>query len=109
MVALYPDKPILITEFGAGGIPGYHSMPALKWSEEYQSQHLQRSIETMLGNNHVAGCFIWQYCDILSHPARALGRPRSSNNKGIVDEYRRPKLSYFTIRDLFARIAAETG
>jgi beta-glucuronidase len=105
MAGLYPDKPILITEFGAGAIPGYHSMAALKWSEEYQAQHLERSIETMLGNDHVAGCFIWQYCDILSHPARALGRPRSLNNKGIVDEYRRPKLSYGTVKELFARIA----
>jgi len=107
MAERYPDKPILITEFGAGGIPGYHSMPALKWSEEYQATHLRRSIETMRANEHVAGCYVWQYCDILSHPLRALVRPRSLNNKGLVDEYRRPKLAYSTVKDIFDRIAQE--
>jgi beta-glucuronidase len=105
---LHPDKPILITEFGAGGIPGYHSMNALKWSEEYQARHIVQSIETMRQNDHVAGCYVWQYCDIVTHPARALGRPRSLNNKGLVNEYRQPKLAYPAVKDIFGRIAEET-
>ncbi|MBL7201771.1 MAG: beta-galactosidase [Anaerolineae bacterium] len=108
MAERHPDKPILITEFGAGGIPGYHSMPGLKWSEEYQAQHLKRSIETMLENDHVSGCFVWQYCDIMVHPSRALRRPRSLNNKGLVDEYRRPKLGYWIVKELYAKIAGRT-
>lgn len=105
MAELHPDKPILITEFGAGGIPGYRNLSAPKWSEEYQAQHLRRSIEMMRENDQVAGCFVWQYCDTLVHPARALRRPRSLNNKGLVDEYRRPKLSYFTVREIFECIS----
>jgi beta-glucuronidase len=103
----YPDKPILITEFGAGAIAGYHSMNALKWSEEYQVKHVCDSIETMRENEHVAGCYIWQYCDIVSHPSRAIFRPRSLNNKGLVNEYRQPKSSYYAVRDLLARIAID--
>ena len=30
--------------------------------------------------------------------ARALQRPRNYNNKGLLDEYRRPKLSYYAVR-----------
>jgi beta-glucuronidase len=30
-----------------------------------------------------------------------MGRPRGFNNKGIVDEYRRPKLAYETVKELF--------
>jgi len=108
MAELYPDKPILITEFGAGGIAGEHSMAAVKWSEEYQVQQVTRQIEAMRENEHVAGCYIWQYCDIRVHPRRALGRPRSMNNKGLVDEYRRPKSAYYAVRDLYARIAKES-
>ncbi|MFN2154957.1 MAG: glycoside hydrolase family 2 protein [Anaerolineae bacterium] len=107
MAELYPDKPILITEFGAGGIAGEHSMAAVKWSEEYQVQQVTSQIEAMRENEHVAGCYIWQYCDIRVHPRRALGRPRSMNNKGLVDEYRRPKSAYYAVRDLFARIEKE--
>ena len=108
MAEMHPDKPILITEFGAGAIPGYHSMAAFKWSEEYQVHQLRTSIETMRENEAVAGCYIWQYCDIICHHKRALGRPRGLNNKGLVSEYRQPKSSYFVVRDIFARIAAET-
>ena len=107
MAQLHPTVPILITEFGAGAIWGQHSMDAVKWSEEYQLQQVTSQIEAMRGNEHVAGCYIWQYCDIAVHPKRALGRPRSMNNKGLVDEYRRPKSAYFAVRDLFARIEGE--
>jgi beta-glucuronidase len=108
MAQLYPGKPILITEFGAGAIWGQHSMDAVKWSEEYQVQQVTSQIEAMRDNAHVAGCYIWQYCDIAIHPKRALGRPRSMNNKGLVDEYRRPKSAYFAVRDLFSRIEQES-
>lgn len=108
MAELYPDKPILITEFGAGAIWGQHSMAPVKWTEEYQVAQVTGQIETMRTNEHVAGCYIWQYCDIRVHPARALGRPRSMNNKGLVDEYRRPKSAYWAVRDLYARIARES-
>jgi beta-glucuronidase len=107
MAELCPDKPILITEFGAGAIAGEHSMAAVKWSEEYQVQQVTSQIEAMRENAHVAGCYIWQYCDIRVHPRRALGRPRSMNNKGLVDEYRRPKSAYYAVRDLYARIEKE--
>jgi beta-glucuronidase len=107
MAELYPEAPILVTEFGAGGIAGEHSMAAVKWSEEYQVQQVTSQIEAMRENEHVAGCYIWQYCDIAIHPRRALGRPRSMNNKGLVDEYRRPKSAYYAVRDLFGRIEKE--
>jgi len=105
MVEMVPDKPILITEFGAGGLYGYHSIARRKWSEEHQAEHIVRQIEQMLENEHVAGCYIWQYCDILSNPARAIRRPRSLNNKGLVDEYRRPKMAYCWVRDAYERLA----
>jgi beta-glucuronidase len=35
---------------------------------------------------------------------RILGRPRGFNNKGVVDEYRRPKLAYEVVRHRFHKI-----
>ena len=56
------------------------------------------------------GALIWQYCDIRagtrtreSGIRRALSRPRSFNNKGIVNEYRRPKLAYYAVKDCFSK------
>ena len=31
-------------------------------------------------------------------------RPRTMNNKGIVDEYRRPKLAYETVKKIFSSV-----
>ena len=31
------------------------------------------------------------------------GRPREMNNKGIVDEYRRPKLAYEKVKEIFQK------
>ncbi len=107
MADMVPDKPILITEFGAGGLMGVHSMARRKWSEEHQSTHIVSQIEDMRENPHVAGCFVWQYCDVNVNPERAIRRPRSMNNKGLVDEYRRPKMAYHSVASLYEEIADE--
>ena len=35
---------------------------------------------------------------------KELERPRSFNNKGIVDEYRRPKLGYYALKNAYEKI-----
>ena len=34
----------------------------------------------------------------------SLNRARGYNNKGIVDEYRRPKLAYNAIKEIYSKI-----
>ena len=45
----------------------------------------------------------WQFCDIRTCPEMVLNRARGFNNKGIVNEYRKPKMAYGAIRTLFHR------
>lgn len=94
-------KPFLITEIGAGGIYGYRSTYATKWSEECQAQTLQKQLEAVLSYRDCAGVYIWQFCDIRISEECWFGRPRTMNNKGVVDEYRRPKLCYEVVKKLF--------
>jgi len=84
-----------------------HSLSRRKWSEEHQSTHITSQIEDMRENPHVAGCFVWQYCDINVNPARAIRRARSMNNKGLVDEYRHPKMAFHSVASLFEELADE--
>ena len=97
-------KPILISEFGAGGIYGEKSFYDAKWTEEYQSEVLENTIQGFLKYEEIQGVIIWQYCDMRSSFELELTRPRSFNNKGMVDEYRRPKKTYFTVKKLFNTI-----
>lgn len=104
------DKPIIISEIGAGAIPGWRDWNATRWTEQYQARLLEIVIRCLfLDNKRVAGLAIWQFCDIRTSEtaSRILGRPRGFNNKGVVDEYRRPKLAYGVIKRLFSEIASD--
>ena len=94
-------KPFLITEIGAGGLYGYRSPYATKWSEEYQAKTLGEQLRAVLSFPGCAGVYIWQFCDIRISEEWWGTRPRTMNNKGIVDEYRRPKLAYQTVKEIF--------
>lgn len=94
-------KPFLVTEIGAGAIYGYHTPTRVKWSEEYQQEALQEQLEAVLGYEECSGVYIWQFCDCRVSNECFSGRPRTMNNKGIVDEYRRPKLAYDVVKKLF--------
>jgi beta-glucuronidase len=95
-----PDKPIVATEFGAGAVYGERTRESQKWSEGFQTAFLEDAIETFRETEYVTGFTIWQYCDTRTDPRNWAGRPKTKNNKGIVDEYRRPKEAYGAVADL---------
>lgn len=94
-------KPFLVTEIGAGAIPGFRSPSLEKWSEERQAKILHDQLTEVLSHERCIGVYIWQYCDVRVHEEWSMKRPRTMNNKGIVDEYRRPKLAYNTVKEIF--------
>lgn len=94
-------KPFLITEIGAGAIYGYRTPAMCKWSEEYQAKALEDQITAVLEQEGCSGIFIWQFCDVRISFEWFSNRPRTMNNKGIVDEYRRRKLSYDVVKRLY--------
>ncbi|MDO4293790.1 MAG: glycoside hydrolase family 2 TIM barrel-domain containing protein [Eubacteriales bacterium] len=97
------DKPFLVSEIGAGAEYGYHADEEEKWSEEYQAAALERQLNAVLSDGRCTGVYIWQFADVRVSREWFGGRPRSHNNKGIVDEYRRPKLAYRRVREIFRR------
>ncbi len=95
-------KPVIISEFGAGGIYNFHDVMNVKWSEEFQAEVMEKSIKAYLETPFVVGMFIWQFCDTrVTQEKWPMHRPNSRNNKGLVDEYRRPKMAYYTTKKLF--------
>ena len=96
------EKPILISEFGAGAIYGYRSPQNEKWSEQRQCAILKECIEKFFEKSYINGIIIWQFCDCrVTEEEWALKRPKCQNNKGIVDQYRRPKMAFDTVQELF--------
>jgi beta-glucuronidase len=91
-------KPVIISEFGAGGIYGYRNPTHAKWTEEYQAELHEKSLDVYLNHPKINGVLIWQFCDVRVSPGWWYSRPRTNNNKGVVDEYRRPKLTYQVVK-----------
>ena len=62
-------------------------------------------------DNRACGLAIWLYNDFRTteEAGRILGHPRGFNDKGIVDEYMRPKLAYETVRRRSLAVADEGG
>ena len=96
-------KPFLVTEIGAGGIYGFRAPYQPKWSEEYQAKALREQLGAVLSFPQCSGVYIWQFCDIRVSDEWWGGRPRTMNNKGVFDEYRRPKLCRSAVEEIFSR------
>ena len=95
-------KPLLISEIGAGGIPGFHDpFGQAKWSEERQATILREQLSAILASPGLSGVIVWQFADVRVDESWFSSRPRCMNNKGLVDEYRRPKLAYAAVRELY--------
>jgi beta-glucuronidase len=96
--------PVIMSEFGAGAIYGDSTFEGPKWTENYQEKYLDYTLRLFYNDPHICGTYIWQYCDIRTAKEMEMGRPRSFNNKGIVNEYRKPKLAYWTVQKIYKEI-----
>lgn len=99
------DKPVLMTEFGGAGIHGDTGWEPRLFSEDYQAEILACALRIFRGDPKVSGTFIWQFADIRgdlrSDRNFFRDRARSFNNKGLLNEYRKPKLAYRVVRDIY--------
>ena len=103
----YAAKPLLISEAGACGLYGVHDRARAQWSEEFQADYFSEAINAVLSNPRYAGITLWQFFDSRSFvnngPIRC--KPRGFNCAGLLDEYRRPKLAFDTVKKLFRHYA----
>ncbi|MBQ8821363.1 MAG: hypothetical protein IJZ82_01855 [Lachnospiraceae bacterium] len=95
-------KPVIVSEFGAGAIYGNRDRTRAKWSEERQADIIKENLLAYAEDDRLSGTFIWQFADCrVTQEEWFAVRPRSYNNKGVVDEYRRPKEAFDVVKELF--------
>lgn len=99
------NKPIIVSELGAAAIYGYRDRSRCKWSEERQADLIRDNLEVYMNDDRICGVFIWQFadCRVTEEGEWFATRARCHNNKGVVDEYRRPKMAYDTVKELFEK------
>ena len=97
-------KPFIVSEIGAGGVYGYRTFTGVKWSEDRQSEILRETFEKYKQLDYLRGIIIWQFCDCRVDDEDWAWRPKTQNNKGIVDIYRQPKMAYYAAKQGFESI-----
>ena len=83
-------KPILMSEFGADAIAGFHQTPPVMFTEEYQVEVLKEYAKVMDSLPYVIGEHVWAFADF----ATKQGITRmDGNKKGVYTRSRRPKMA----------------
>lgn len=78
-----PDKPVIITEFGADALPGHHGTVTDKGTEECQAHVYEQQIETLREIDYVKGMTPWILHDFRC-PRRSHILQKYYNRKGLV-------------------------
>ncbi|MFR9602732.1 MAG: glycoside hydrolase family 2 TIM barrel-domain containing protein [Rikenellaceae bacterium] len=101
---MFPDKPMLLTEYGADVDPrlhGYHT-ERFDFTSEYGVRYHRHYLPEIMSRDFIAGSNIWNLNDFHSEPRRDA--VPFVNNKGITGTDRERKDSYYLYK---ARLSAE--
>ncbi len=90
------NKPIIITEYGADTISGFHSVNPDPWSEEYQIEYLDMNHRVFDDYPAVVGEHVWNFADFRT--STAIFRV-DGNKKGVFTADRRPKAAAHKLRE----------
>jgi len=98
-----PDKPVIISEYGAGADPRKRTFHprrfdfSMEWQNRFHAFHL----ESINERPFIAGGFVWNFVDFSSE-SRVDAVPHV-NNKGLVTRDRKPKDSYYDYKAHLSR------
>lgn len=94
-------KPIIMTEFGADTVPGFHGHPNVMWTEEYQADYIRFHLEVADEREFVAGMQVWNFADFAA--VQSLMRVGGINHKGIFTRIRTPKMAAHVLREFWVK------
>ncbi|RKQ43208.1 beta-glucuronidase [Roseivirga pacifica] len=101
------DKPVLVSEFGAGAKYGFHADKMTRWSEEYQAYLYQETIEMLNRIEQLQGFSPWILMDFRS-PRRVLpGIQDNWNRKGLLSEKGEKKMAFSVLEKFYQEKAKQ--
>ena len=89
-------KPVLLSEYGADTISGFHADPPVMFSEEYQTEFLRAYHAVLDKLDFIIGEHVWNFADFMTKQGktRIIG-----NRKGVFTRQRQPKAAAFLLRE----------
>jgi beta-glucuronidase len=100
------DKPLVMSEFGAGALQGHHGSPDTPFTEEYQARVYERQIEMLRQIPFLAGTSPWILKDFRS-PRRVLKDIQDYyNRKGLLSERGVRKQAFSVLKQFYDELAS---
>jgi len=98
------DKPVIISEFGAGALYGYHGDELSRWTEEFQKSVYEHNIEMLKKIPFIQGMSPWILKDFRS-PRRLLPRIQDYwNRKGLVSDEGHKKKAFDVLKAYYEQV-----
>ncbi len=95
------NKPVMISEFGAGALQGNHGDKLTRWTEEYQEDLFQRTLPMLSKIPQFRGVTPWVLCDFRS-PKRMLTNIQDGwNRKGVIGQNGTKKKAFFVLQNFY--------
>jgi len=95
------NKPIIISEFGAGALKGNYGDKATRWTEEYQEYLYQETLKMLETIPQLRGMTPWILADFRS-PRRVLTNIQDGWNwKGVLSELGEKKKAYHVLQEYY--------
>lgn len=93
-------KPIIMSEYGADTIAGYHKTPAVAFTEEFQCMYMNEYHKIFDKLDFMIGEHPWAFADFQTK--QGLNRV-DGNKKGIFTRNRQPKMSAYMLKERWSK------
>ena len=101
-------KPVIISEFGAGALAGFHGEKDERWTEEYQAYLYEKTIEMMKNMPELRGVSPWILADFRS-PKRNLPIIQDGwNRKGLISNNGQKKKAFYVLQNYYREVEEAT-
>ncbi|SFZ91359.1 beta-glucuronidase [Flaviramulus basaltis] len=98
------NKPIIISEFGAGAKQGYHADNLTRWSEEFQDLLYKETLPTLAKIPQLSGITPWILVDFRSPRRMLIPQQEGWNRKGLISEEGNRKKAFYTLQKFYKEL-----
>ncbi|MGD1946808.1 MAG: glycoside hydrolase family 2 protein [Croceivirga sp.] len=95
------DKPIIISEFGAGAQQGFHADEETRWSEEFQDMLYRETLPVLAKIPQISGITPWILADFRSPRRMLTPYQKGWNRKGLISETGNRKKAFYTVQKFY--------
>jgi beta-glucuronidase len=95
------DKPLIMSELGAGAKAGKHGPPDELWTEEYQAEVYKHQIGMLNRIPQLRGMSPWILMDFRSPRRELPGIQDGFNRKGLISDQGKKKAAFFVLQKAY--------